>query len=82
MAAAQNTVSTAETDTPLPVPAPAVPVPAPTLDDYRAEWGTYVAAHDLPVGAAIAVTAGGPVPASHPMLTEWLAQGMVVKRAS
>lgn len=63
-------------DLPLFVPVQINP-DAPTLADYRAEWGKYRATMDLPYGTAIAVAKGGAVPASHPLLAEWMAAGMV-----
>lgn len=63
-------------DLPLSVPVQTTQ-DAPTLADYRAEWGKYRAAMDIPYGTALAVAKGGAVPASHPMLSEWMAEGMV-----
>lgn len=78
---------------PLPEqPAPAAPVEAPFaegdapagtpgLDDLEArarhEYGRYVAAQAITVGGALAFTDGAPVPRSHPMVAQWVADGMV-----
>ena len=55
----------------------AAPKGAPTPQDYAREWGTYRAVHDLMVDGSLAVPAGGSVPASHPMIREWVSNGAV-----
>lgn len=57
----------------VPVPkqidAPA-PASAPSPQDYYAEHNTWRAAVGLYVGGALAVSAGGAVPASHPLVLD------------
>jgi len=71
----QPPVKSAE-GTDLPPLAATVDADAPTLADYQHEWGQYIAVMDIPYGTATAVAKGGAVPASHPLLTEWLEAGL------
>ncbi|WP_285600132.1 hypothetical protein [Kineosporia sp. NBRC 101731] len=50
---------------------------APTVDDYAREWGTYRARVPLTVDGARAVAQNGPVPTSHPMVPQWLEDGLL-----
>jgi hypothetical protein len=59
------------------------PMPADYVAAVALEYGQYRAKYLLHVGGAPAFAAGAPVPASHPMVDGWLADGSIeqVKQA-
>jgi hypothetical protein len=73
--------TSAEGDLPPAAQQVAPPADAPTREEIAAEWNTYRATRLLIVGGAPAVAPQGAVPASHPMLQEWLDDGSVERIA-
>lgn len=55
---------------------------APTERDYEVEHGQFIATGNCLVGRSVARRKGMPVPASHPLLGQWLEQGVVERVAT
>jgi hypothetical protein len=64
-------------------PLVSTPMPADYVAAVALEYGQYRAKYLLHVGGAPAFAPGAPVPASHPMVDGWLADGSIerVKQA-
>ena len=78
---ADKTTETVAVETEAPVVEEAVEAPPTGAQSYaaavRAEYSQYVAAGPLHVDGVLAFAAGSPVPAGHPQVPTWLADGSI-----
>jgi hypothetical protein len=57
-----------------------------TVEEYQArldrEWNQYTAIGYIHVDGVLAATPGAAIPASHPLVSEWLEQNLIAKNTT